>query len=59
MVDKYVVPLVPPVFRDGGVTGTDLYAARCGVLHTSSAASKKGIKALPERFIIDSRAGLV
>jgi hypothetical protein len=42
--DKYVVPLVPPVFRDGGVTGTDLYAARCDVLHTSSAASKKGDK---------------
>jgi len=35
--DRYMVP-----FLHSAVTGIDLYGARCGVLHTSSAASGLG-----------------
>lgn len=35
--DRYMVP-----FLQSAVTGIDLYGARCGVLHTSSAASRLG-----------------
>lgn len=39
--DQYIVPCLPEA---SGATGTDLYGARCGVLHTSSAASSLGQK---------------
>jgi hypothetical protein len=37
--DRYIVPSLGAT---GGTTGIDLYGARCGVLHTSSAASALG-----------------
>jgi hypothetical protein len=37
--DQHIVSCLP-----SGVTGIDLYGARCGVLHTSSAASRLGRK---------------
>lgn len=39
--DTYVAPLVVSLLAPDEVSGADLYGARCGVVHTSTAASRR------------------
>jgi len=50
--DKYLSPI-----ETLGCSSTDLYAARCGVLHTYSADSRLGREAKARRLIYEWKAG--